>query len=303
MLPVDDVVEWIRGMFDDCFARSPFGVGWSVDRAEPPLTATVTPADCSTGQFVLRRDGVNDRIAFAERVQLFLNIELGTPVPPCPTHQLGLVPVRAGDTIAWHCPRGDFGAPVGDYRDHLWPPGPNETTDDIAPMLGRRFGRGGLSGISSFGVKERDGDRVATIRLRPDADEAAIRAAADPIPVEIERVDAVRTVRSQRPATDREPAHRALTLVGAPMRLAALRGTLRRAAANDNCDVLVGETRVHLVPEHRVGSPSERLVLDAAGLPFADAGDWVCCVGGYAPRGPTQGTPGIFDAGELRVYE
>jgi len=114
-------------------------------------------------------------------------------------------------------------------------------------------GAGRLTGISSFGIQERDDRRVAAIRLRPDADEAAIRAAADPIPVEIEHVDAVRTVRSQRPATDREPAHRALTLVGAPMRLAARRGTLRRTAPTDDCDVLVGETRVHLIPEHRIG--------------------------------------------------
>jgi hypothetical protein len=303
MLAVDDVVEWIKAMFDDCQMRAPFGVGWSLDRAEPPLTATVTPADCSTGQFVLRRDGVNGRITFAQHVQAFLNVELGTPVPPCPTHQLGLVPVRADDAVAWRCPRGDFDAAVGDYREALWPPGPDMATGDIAPMLARRFRRRRLTGISSFGIQERDSRRVAAIRLRPDADDAAIRAAADPIPVEIEQVDAVRTVRSQRPATDREPAHRALTIVGAPMRLAAKRGTLRRAAPTDDCDVFVGETRVHLIPEHRIGASGGPFVLDADGLPFANEGDPVCCVGGYAPPGPIQDTPGIFNAGELRVYE
>lgn len=41
-----DLVLWIQGLFDDFSVRAPFGIGWELDRADPPLTATVTPADC-----------------------------------------------------------------------------------------------------------------------------------------------------------------------------------------------------------------------------------------------------------------
>jgi len=44
-------------------------------------------------------------------------------------------------------------------------------------------------------------------------------------------------------------------------------------------------------------------VLDASGDPFAEEGDAVCCVGGFAPTGPVQGETPVFHAGELRVYE
>ena len=301
---MDDLVAWIRGLFGDCSVRAPFGIGWDLDRAEPPLTAKVTPADCSTAHIVLRRDDVGERINFAARLQAFLDIELDRPVPPCPNHQIGLVPARAGDVVEWRCPEGDFRARVGDYWEALWPPGPDEDpSSNIAPMLAERFRRRGVTGIHSFGVELRDGRLVARLKLRPDGDETAVRKAAAPVLVEAEQVEAVRTVRLHRPATETEPAHRALTLVGVPLLLAALRGRLRRGGASNDCDFVVGDTLVRLLPEHRIDPPSGPVVLDASGDPFAEEGDAVCCVGGFAPTGPVRDETPVFNAGELRVYE
>jgi hypothetical protein len=300
---VDDLVAWIQGLFDDCSCRAPFGIGWDLDRAEPPVTATVTPADCSSAQVTLVRDGVLERISFAERLQAFLDVELDRPVPPCPVHRVGLMAGRVGDAVHWRCPAGDFACRVGAYQDALWPPSPDEDPHRIGPMLARRFSVRGVAGIHSFGVELRDGGWVARITIRPDADELAIRAAADPVLIEIESVEGVRTIRAQRSATETEPAHRALSLVGMPMRLAALRGVLRRARAQDACDFLVADTRVRLLPEHRVGPAGSPVVLDLSGVPFADEGDAVCCVGGFAPAGPVRGRTAVFNAGELRVYE
>lgn len=300
---MDDLVAWIQGLFDDCSWRAPFGIGWHLDRADAPVTATVTPADCSSAQIVLNRDDVLGRINFAARLQAFLDVELDRPVPPCPVHRVGLVPVRAGDAVHWGCPAGDFQCRVGDYQDALWPPGVDEDAGRIAPMLAGRLRRRRVTGIHSFGVELRDGRWVAKIKLRPDADEPAIRAAADPILVEAEHVEGVRTIRAHRSATETEPAHRALTLVGVPIQLAALRGRLRRARAADACDFLVADTPVRLLPEHRLGTPGSPVVLDTSGTPFADEGDTVCCVGGYAPTGPVHGQRPVFGAGELRVYE
>lgn len=131
-------------------------------------------------------------------------------------------------------------------------PGLDEDAGQIAPMLARRFSRQRVTGIYSFGVERRDDRWVAKIRVRPDADDASIRAAAAPILVEInqlERAERVRTIRTHRSATETEPAHQALSLVGVAMLLAALRGRLRRASPADNCDFLVADTPVRLVPE------------------------------------------------------
>ena len=297
---MDDVVDWIQGLFEDCSFRAPFGIGWHLDGSEPPITATVTPADCSTAQIVLDRDGLLGRINFAARLQAFLDLELDRPVPPCPVHGGGLAPVRVDEVVRWRCPAGDFECRVGAYQDALWPPGPNE--EQIAPMLARRFARRQLTGIHSFGV-QRCADRwVAKIKVRPDADERAIRAAAAPIRVELEQADAIRSIRVHRAATDTEPAHEALTRSGVLIQLAALHGHLRRARAGDSCDFFVDDIPVRLLPAHQLGPPGGPVVLDAAGTPFADDGDHVCCVGGFAPTGPLPRPTPVFEAGELRVY-
>jgi hypothetical protein len=170
-------------------------------------------------------------------------------------------------------------------------------------MLARRFSRRGVGGLSSFSVQRRDGQLVAAIKVRPGADLAAIRSAAAPIDVETEEVEDVCTVRVQRAATATEPAHRALTRTGAPMLLAALSGTLRRAAGEDPGGFVVSDVLVRLAPEHRIGPPGGPVVLDAGGEPFAEEGDSVCCVGGFGHDGPVRGGPRVFYAGELRVYE
>lgn len=236
------------------------------------------------------------------RLQAFLDVELDRPVPLCPRHGVGLVPIRVGSAVHWRCHEGDFECRVGDYSEALWPPDPEEGTNGVAPMLARRLTRRGLTGIGSFGVELHDGHWVVRMKLLPDADEHAIRQAADPMLVEAEEVEAVRTVRVERSATDTEPAHRALTRLGAAMSLAALRGPLRRAGAADRCDFLVSDIPVRLTPDHRLGPPGRPLVLDVSGSAFADEGDEVCCVGGFAPTGPVRGQTPIFHAGELRVY-
>jgi hypothetical protein len=149
---------------------------------------------CSSAQIVLSRDDVLQRINFAARLQAFLGVELDGPVPPCPGHRVGLVPCRVGDAVHWRCPAGDFQCRVGDYQDALWPPGPDEDPHRIGPMLAGRFSRRRLGGIHSFGVELRDGRWVAKVKLRPDADEAAIRAAADPLLIEAEPVPAIHTI-------------------------------------------------------------------------------------------------------------
>jgi hypothetical protein len=53
---MEDLVAWIQGLFRDCSARAPFGIGWELDRGEAPLTATVKPAECSTARIKLRGD-------------------------------------------------------------------------------------------------------------------------------------------------------------------------------------------------------------------------------------------------------
>jgi hypothetical protein len=303
---MDDLVGWMQGLFDDCSFRAPFGIGWDLDRADAPVTATVTPADCSTARIVLTRDDVLGRVNFTARLQAFLDVELDRPVPPCPVHRVGLTPVRVDEVVHWRCPAGDFGCRIGDYQYALWPPGPHEDPARIAPMLSRRFSRQGVTGIHSFGVERRNDRWVAKVRVRPEADPAAIRAAATPILVEVDRLEPaepVRTIQTHRSATETEPAHRALSLVGVAMPLAALCGRLRRASAADDCDFLVADTLVRLVPEHQLGPPGGPVVLDAYGKPFAEEGDEVCCVGGFLPSGPVRGQTHVFSAGELRVYK
>jgi hypothetical protein len=251
---------------------------------------------------VLRRDDVLERVNFVARLQAFLDVELDTPVPPCPRHHVSLAPIRAGSAVHWQCPEGDFECAVGDYLENLWPPAADAQRPGVPSMLSRRFDRRQLTGIHTIGAELRDGHWVAQVRLDPTADEPAVRAAADPMPVEVEQVAAVRTVRVERAATETEPAHRALTRDRGAMRLAALRGRLRRARPEDGCDFLVADTPVRLLPEHRLGRPGGAVILDAAGAPFAEEGDEVCCVGGYAPTGPVRGQSSIFNAGELRVY-
>jgi hypothetical protein len=153
---MDELVVWIQGLFDDCVFRAPFGIGWHLDRAELPLIATVTPADCSTARIVLSRNDVLGRINFVARLQAFLDVELDRPVPPCPVHRMGLMPVRVDEGVHWRCPEGDFRCRIGDYPDALWPPSSDEDPGRIAPMLARRFDRRGVTGIHSFGVERRD---------------------------------------------------------------------------------------------------------------------------------------------------
>ncbi len=258
----------MQELFEDCSFRAPIGIGWGLDRAEPPITAIVTPADCSSAMIALDRDDLLGRINFAARRQAFLDVEFDRPVPPCPVHRTGLVAVRVGDAVHWRCQAGDFQCPVG-----------------------------------GFGVEPRDDRWAARIKIRPGADEPAICEAAAPIQVEFEHVDPARTLRVHRSATETEPAHEALTLTGTMIPLAALHGRLHRAGATEPGDFLVDDTPVQLMAEHQLGPPGGPVVLDTTGTAFAEEGETVCYVGGYASSGPVRGQTELFAAGEIRVYE
>ncbi len=299
---MDDLVEWVTRLFGDCRARSPFGVVLELDRAEPPLVAAVSPADMPTGYVGLDRDDVGGRIAFACRLQAFLDVALDQPVPRCPTHNLGLTPTRVEDEVEWCCPEGDFRCAVGEYElAAFWPP--TQADSWAAPLLAKRFDRHGATGLSGFWVEDRDGQLVARVTARPDANDDLVRAAASPLDVEFTRAPAISTVRRWHPATDHEPAHEILTLTGVAMRLARLDGVLRRPAPEDECDFLVGATRVRLGPDHLIGEPGRPLLMDAAGVVFADEGDHVSCGGGGVPRGPLHtDTRFLFHAGQIAVY-
>jgi len=87
------------------------------------------------------------------------------------------------------------------------------------------------------------------------------------------------------------------------MRLARLDGALCRAAPEDECDFLVGNTRVRLGPDHLIGEPGSPLLMDADGVAFANEGDQVSCGGGAVPHGPVRtDKPSIFHAGQISVY-
>ena len=66
---MDDLVDWVTRLFDDCCARAPFGAVLELDRAPPPLVATVSPADMPAGYVTLDRDDIGGRLDFARRLQ------------------------------------------------------------------------------------------------------------------------------------------------------------------------------------------------------------------------------------------
>lgn len=299
---MDDLVDWVTRLFGDCRARAPLGVVLELDRAAPPLVATVSPAAMPAGFVTLDRDDIAGRIDFASRLQAFLGVALDQPVPRCPTHNLGLSPTRVRDDVVWCCPEDDFRCEVGGYElAAFWPP--TQADAWAAPLLSQRFDRYGVTGLSGFSVEDRDGQLVARVSVRPDANDDLVRAAASPLEVEFTRAPAISTERKWHPASDREPAHETLTLTGVATRLARLDGVLRRAAPEDACDFLVGNTRVRLGPDHLIGEPGRSLLMDANGVAFADEGDEVSCGGGGVPGGPVRtDEPAIFHAGQISVY-
>lgn len=297
---MSDLFVWITGLFDDCLARAPTHVAWELDRPQPPLIASVRPADMPMATVHLDRDDIRSRIDFACRLQALLQVALDHPVPACLTHKLGLTPARSGDEMIWACPEQDFWCNVGDYElAAFWPP----TQADMwaAPLLARRFERRGITGVSSFSVDDHDGHPVVRLAARPDADEAALRAAAAPLHVEFSHAPAISTVRRWQPADERGPARETLSVIGVAIRAARLDGTLRRASPVDGCDFLVGDSRVRLAAAHLLGAPGSPLLQDSSGVPFADEGELVSCGGGGEPHGPVRGSSGIFSAGQISV--
>jgi hypothetical protein len=298
---MSDLVVWIRLLFSDCLARSPFGVGWELDRAEPPLIASVMPADMPAGHVRLDRDDIGARIDFASRLQALLDVVLERPAPWCPAHRVGLTPTRVGDDMIWSCHEGDFQCELGQYElAAFWPPTENDRW--AAPLLSRRFAQCGVRGLARFSVQDDGGRLIANVAVRPETDEQAVRDAAAPLPVDITHVPAISTVREWRPATEREPTHEVLTVKGVMHRLALLQGSLRRARPEDDCDFLIGDTHVRLIPDHQIGPPNGPVVLDGNGIPFGYEGDEVKCGGGFGPPEPVRGGTPVFNAGVLAIF-
>lgn len=295
-----DLLGWITRLFDDCLARAPFGVGWELDSAQAPLVASVMPADLPPGQVLLDGEGIAERIGFAHGLQALLEAAFGAPMPSCPADGSGLRPVARGDEMSWACPLCAFRSRLGEYElTAFWPP--RHADERAAPMLSRRFDRFGVSGVSHFSVGERDGHVLARVALRPDADQAAVLAAASPLAVEVSNAPAIDSIREWHPADRREPAREVLTVTGVAIRGARLDGVLRRADPGDDCDFLVGQSRVRLAAAHRIGVPGSPLLLDWRGVPFAEEGELVSCGGGGEPPGPVRGGIWIFNAGRITV--
>ncbi|MHB1554924.1 MAG: hypothetical protein ACYCSX_14745 [Acidimicrobiales bacterium] len=237
--------------------------------------------------------------------------KLGVSVPSCLAHGVALEPRETDDHVRWRCPEGDFSCAVGDYREALWPPGPDDVDEDLGSLLGHRLKRRGLlRGVAHWSVRRHDGMLVGTIALRPTADEAAIREVAEPVALQVTHVEPIATKRLHEPADHLGPARRVLTISGpGAMRAARLEGILRRAGPGDDCDFLVKGrrgghcVRVRLAPDHRRGGLKGPVVLDHTGTPFADGGDEVVCGGGFNPGSRVEGEPGVFVAGRLSVYE
>ena len=279
-----DPVAWLEAVFADLGIRAPHGIGWSVDRAEVPLRLRVALADGPVTEVVLRDDGPLALIAVVEQVQGHIDAGWDVALPPCPDHAAGLVPVRAGNEVRWRCPHGDADCAVGDYDDLLWPPHP-EDHDRTGMLLGARWHRRGIRGVARWSVT----GKVVQATVHEGTDEAAVRAAAAPLDMELEWIPPVGWARRDGPDGD------TLTITNAAMHLARLAGPLHRSPSGG---LQVADTAVRLLFEHRIGAPGGPLLLDAGGVPFADEGDQVVCGGGFT-SGPVQDTPGVFLAGQI----
>lgn len=304
------VIQWLDGLFDDLTTRIRPGITWTATAASVPLTVHVRPADLPTMSLGLVGDGPSDLRSFGAALQQALNPLLGTNAPPCPAHEITLAAVEMDGRVSWHCTEGDFVCAVGDYREALWPPGPDEPHGNLGSWLGHHLERRGLmNGVAQWSVRRRDGVLVADVALRPGADETAIREAATPMMLHVTHIGPITTVREDEPAGDGEPARRTLRIGGpnAASHLAPLHGILRRPDADDDCDFMVEaggrRVRIRLALAHRCGGPGEPVVIDHIGAPFADDGDEVSCGGGFGRGSRVEGEPAVFGAAKLTVYE
>jgi hypothetical protein len=308
----NEPLDWLEAIFADVRLRAPFAMDWAVDRRELPMIVTVrTPRADSTRRLLF--DGDDTVLAaqrFASDLQVLLQPVFGVPLPPCPFHGCALEPTASSGALEWRCPANDFACAAGDYSEALWPPSLDEPPGNVAMRLGSRFHRRQIGGLRNHHAEVRNDRWVVSVTVRPDADEAAISAAAAPIAVEFTHIEAVRTLLRRQPATERERACRELLSTGGGQ-LAALNGTLRRASPRDDCDFLVEQrpeslVRVQLGPEHRIGALDEPVILAPSGEPFADDGDEVVCGGGYRPRvSRVEGEveEALFYAHYLKVFE
>jgi hypothetical protein len=273
----EDLVHMLRALFSDIQVRSAPDVRWGASGRQLPVQVSArVGADGPVGSFELPGGDVADRVVdLAAALQDWLFPQLGISVPPCPHNGRRLRLRLRGATLSWTCPSGDFECELGRYLVSLWPPKPGDKR--ASPMLAERLDGTGVR-WSGCSVGQSDETPVARVTLYAGEDEALAHAAAAPLDVEIEWEQPIVT---ERVMADGRPT---LRLAGGGMRmLADLTGTLGRPRDGDDADILVNDVPVRLEPEHRIGGPGEPLLLDAAGVPFADVGDIVSCGGGFAP--------------------
>jgi hypothetical protein len=174
-------VAWLEAFLSDLSVRSPHGIGWSVDRPDPPLEVRVSLAtDGPVAELVLRDDGPAARIAVAEQVQLHVDADWDVALPPCPDHGTGLHAVRAGDQVRWRRPHGDVDCDIDDYDEVFWPPRPADA-DLTGLLLGWRLRRRGIRGMNGWNIT----GGVVRANVQEGTDESALRAAAAPLAVEL----------------------------------------------------------------------------------------------------------------------
>jgi hypothetical protein len=295
-------VDLLSRLLADLNVRSPFGVTWSASGPEVPLSVAVVPADYPGGSFTVTGNSAEQAVAgFALEVQQWLAAVCGFAVPRCPSHEQVLHASVVDTDLWWRCPAGDFECVLGEYLLALWPP----TAGDMqaSPALAARLSRRGLRWAEASVTFDQTSAGEASITLFEGEDETTTRAAAAPLRAKIEWASQDRTERYTD--TTSSGLVRGLRLVGGRARhMASLRGSLARIADLDGVgDVLVGGTPVRIGPEHRLGGPSESLLLDADGDAFADVGDMVSCAGGYPPSTNVHGETNAFYAWQITVPE
>ncbi len=297
-------IELLQALFSDIGFRARPAVIWSANSRSLPITVALKAGEDGVGALVLDGSNLAEAVCgFTAELQSLLKPFIGGGLPPCPTHGLSLVAKQNLDILEWRCTEGDFSCALGEYEEALWPPGSDER--DAAPMLAGRLSRRGMR-WSTLEVTRGESGWVAKITLQPGTDAGSVRGVVAPMSAELHFAEPAYTVLEDHAGGPRSAPYRSLSLRGARQQSALLRGILRRSPDGGNCDFLVEgqhqqRSRVRLLPDHSILPGGETIVADHLGKPFANDGDKVECVGGFAPASPVEGEPVYFHAWELRV--
>jgi hypothetical protein len=123
---------------------------------------------------------------------------LGKPVPSCPVHDHALVGRAQEGRWVWACPEGAWSCALGDYEELIWP---RLDVRGLAPALGRRLERRGITGVVRLGVSKGEDGLVAEFGVPKISAELtqALRDAAAPLPVSVDE-DPGRMIRVRPPS-------------------------------------------------------------------------------------------------------